>query len=76
VEVSPQQIILTTSTSEAYSLLFKLLADPGDDVLVPRPSYPLFDHLARLDAVAPRHSGRLNGLSGDCPEEARSTPFA
>ena len=41
--------MLTASTSEAYSLLFKLLADAGDEVLVPRPSYPLFDHLTRLD---------------------------
>ena len=40
--------------SEAYSLLFKLLADAGDEVLVPRPSYPLFDHLTRLDDVARR----------------------
>ena len=43
--------MLTASTSEAYSLLFKLLADAGDEVLVPRPSYPLFEHLARLDGV-------------------------
>jgi alanine-synthesizing transaminase len=43
--------VLTSSTSEAYSLLFKLLCDPGDDVLIPVPSYPLFDHLSRLDAV-------------------------
>ena len=49
--VQTDRIALTASTSEAYSLLFKLLADPGDDVLVPRPSYPLFDHLARLDGV-------------------------
>jgi aspartate/methionine/tyrosine aminotransferase len=46
------RIVLTASTSEAYSLLFKLLADAGDEVLVPRPSYPLFDHLTRLDAVS------------------------
>jgi alanine-synthesizing transaminase len=51
LEVAPERIVLTASTSEAYSLLFKLLADPGDDVLVPRPSYPLFDHLTRLDAL-------------------------
>jgi len=49
--VAPEHIVLTTSTSEAYSILFKLLAGPDDDVLVPRPSYPLFDHLARFDAV-------------------------
>ena len=52
--VSPERIALTASTSEAYSLLFKLLADAGDEVLAPRPSYPLFDHLARLDAVTLR----------------------
>src|SRR5580658_2645460 len=40
--VPPERILLTASTSEAYSLLFKLLADPGDEVLAPRPSYPLF----------------------------------
>jgi alanine-synthesizing transaminase len=50
--VSPDHLALTASTSEAYSLLFKVLCDPGDEVLVPRPSYPLFEHLTRLDAVA------------------------
>ncbi|HXD73096.1 MAG TPA: pyridoxal phosphate-dependent aminotransferase [Vicinamibacterales bacterium] len=52
--VSSDRIALTASTSEAYSLLFKLLADAGDDVLVPVPSYPLFDHLAQLDGVVLR----------------------
>jgi alanine-synthesizing transaminase len=52
--VPPARVVLTSSTSEAYSLLFKLLADAGDEVLVPRPSYPLFDHLARLDLVETR----------------------
>jgi len=45
------QILLTTSTSEAYSFLFKLLCDPGCEVLAPQPSYPLFDFLAVLDDV-------------------------
>jgi aspartate/methionine/tyrosine aminotransferase len=49
VNVDPGQIFLTASTSEAYSYLFRLLADPGDSVLVPRPSYPLFDFLAGLN---------------------------
>lgn len=49
--VSPDRILLTASTSEAYSYLFKLLADPGDEVLIPRPSYPLFDYLAELESV-------------------------
>src|SRR5438067_8172582 len=50
-EVSPQQIILTTSTSEAYSFLFGLLCDPGDEVLTGSPSYPLFDFLAGIQDV-------------------------
>ena len=54
LEVSPDRIILTASTSDAYSLLFKLLANPGDEILVPRPSYPLFDHLTALEAVVTR----------------------
>jgi aspartate/methionine/tyrosine aminotransferase len=49
--ISPERIVLTASTSEAYSLLFKLLCDPGDSVLAPQPSYPLIEHLADLDAV-------------------------
>lgn len=50
--VDPEHVVLTASTSEAYGWLFKLLCNPGDRVLVPRPSYPLFEHLTRLDAVA------------------------
>jgi aspartate/methionine/tyrosine aminotransferase len=50
-QVSPDNLILTTSTSEAYSFLFRLLCDPGDTVLVPAPSYPLFDFLADLHDV-------------------------
>ncbi|HUS08704.1 MAG TPA: pyridoxal phosphate-dependent aminotransferase [Bryobacteraceae bacterium] len=49
--VDPEQILLTASTSEAYGWIFKLLADPGDEVLVPRPSYPLFEFLASLENV-------------------------
>ncbi len=51
VALETSQILLTTSTSEAYSYLFKLLCDPGCEVLVPQPSYPLFDFLADLDDV-------------------------
>ncbi len=47
----PDRLLLTASTSEAYSYLFKLLTDPGDEVLVPRPSYPLFEFLATLESV-------------------------
>ncbi|MEO6213321.1 MAG: pyridoxal phosphate-dependent aminotransferase [Vicinamibacterales bacterium] len=49
--VPPERVVLTASTSEAYSLLFKLLCDPGDEVLVPAPGYPLFDHLSALDGL-------------------------
>jgi hypothetical protein len=51
VGVDPEDVILTASTSESYSWLFKLLCDPGDTVLVPAPSYPLFEHLTRLEGV-------------------------
>ena len=46
-----ERVVMTASTSEAYSWLFKLLCNPGDEVLVPRPSYPLFDYLAALESV-------------------------
>ncbi|MGE0882853.1 MAG: pyridoxal phosphate-dependent aminotransferase [Blastocatellales bacterium] len=49
--VEPERIHLTASTSEAYSYLFKLLANHGDEVLIPQPSYPLFDFLASLEGV-------------------------
>jgi alanine-synthesizing transaminase len=52
--LDPARLFLTASTSEAYSLLFKLLCNPGDAVLVPRPSYPLFDQLAALEGVTLR----------------------
>lgn len=50
--VPAERIALTASTSEAYAVLFKLLADPGDEILVPSPSYPLFGLLASFEAVA------------------------
>ncbi|HEY4931590.1 MAG TPA: pyridoxal phosphate-dependent aminotransferase [Terriglobales bacterium] len=49
--VTTEDLILTTSTSEAYSFVFRLLCDPGDVVLVPTPSYPLFDFLGDLNDV-------------------------
>jgi alanine-synthesizing transaminase len=52
INVAPERVVLTASTSDAYSLLFKLLCAPdGDAVMLPVPSYPLFDHLTRLDGV-------------------------
>ncbi len=51
VSVDPDQIFITSSTSEAYSYLFRLLGDPGDSILAPQPSYPLFDFLAQLDDI-------------------------
>ena len=49
--VDASAIVLAASTSEAYAWLFKLLCDPGTTVMVPRPSYPLFEHLTRLEGV-------------------------
>jgi len=50
-DIATDRLCLTTSTSEAYSFLFRLLCDAGDEVLIARPSYPLFDYIARLDDV-------------------------
>ena len=49
--IDPQRVLLTASTSEAYAYLFKLLANPGDEILAPRPSYSLFEFLAGLESV-------------------------
>lgn len=51
-DVPAERIVITASTSEAYAVLFKLLCDAGDEVLIPQPSYPLFELLSRLDNVA------------------------
>lgn len=50
-QIDPESIVLTTSTSEGYSYVFRLLCNPGDEVLVPKPSYPLFEFLADLQDV-------------------------
>jgi len=50
-EINPESVVLTTSTSEGYSYVFRLLCNPGDEVLVPKPSYPLFVFLADLEDV-------------------------
>jgi alanine-synthesizing transaminase len=51
VEINPESLVLTTSTSEGYSYIFRLLCNPGDEILVPKPSYPLFEFLADLEDV-------------------------
>ena len=75
------ELILTASTSEAYSWLFKLLCDPGDQVLVPAPSYPLFHWLAALEGVeartVPAHRHErwnlgLPGLEAACTDRTRA----
>ena len=87
VSVDPESIILTTSTSEAYSYVFRLLCNPQDEILVPKPSYPLFDFLADLQDVTlsslfPGIRARLDGrfsihhprsVSADARHSARSS---
>jgi aspartate/methionine/tyrosine aminotransferase len=53
-EIDPERVVLTAGTSEGYAHLFRLLADPGERVLVPRPGYPLFDFLAGLEGIEAR----------------------
>src|ERR1022692_3085127 len=50
-QLDPERLVLTTSTSEGYSFVFRLLCNPGDELLVPKPSYPLFEFLADLQDV-------------------------
>jgi aspartate/methionine/tyrosine aminotransferase len=50
-DVDPEAVVLTTSTSEGYSYVFRLLCNPDDEILVPKPSYPLFEFLAGLQDV-------------------------
>jgi len=50
LNLDPERLVLTTSTSEAYSYVFRLLCNPGDEILVPKPSYPLFESIERAIA--------------------------
>lgn len=75
-QVDPAHVVLTAGTSEAYAHLFRLLGDPGDELLVPRPSYPLFDLLARFEsletvgyATRPRAGGALGAGEPSDPRE-------
>jgi len=65
VSIPLDHLCLTTSTSEAYSFLFRLLCNPGDEVLVASPSYPLFDYIARLDDVQLREYPLLYDPNAD-----------
>jgi alanine-synthesizing transaminase len=74
--VSPDDLVLTASTSESYSYLFKLFADPGDEVLTAAPSYPLLDSLAALDGLAlcqfPLEPGERFAIDPEAVERALS----
>lgn len=68
--LDPGDLVLAASTSEAYAWLFKLLCDPGDDVLVPSPSYPLFHWLAALEGVEARQVQALRSDRWDLDFQA------
>ena len=53
--VHPENILLTSGTSESFFYLFSLLTEPGDNILTPNPAYPLFDHIAELKHIELRH---------------------
>ncbi|HWC96891.1 MAG TPA: pyridoxal phosphate-dependent aminotransferase [Candidatus Sulfopaludibacter sp.] len=81
LQVPISRILLTASTSEAYGYLFKLLTDPGDTVLVPRPSYPLFEYLATMESLNVRqyplvyHGGwsiDLDALSAEMSQRTKA----
>ncbi len=70
--VPSSNIVLTAGTSEAYGFLFKLLCDAGDRVLVPKPSYPLFDFLLSLDNVEAVAYSNDTGVFEPLPERCRA----
>jgi alanine-synthesizing transaminase len=74
ISLDPEQILLTTSTSEAYSHVFRLLCNAGDEILVPKPSYPLFDFLGDLQDVrlAPYSLEYADGWFVDFPSLVRA----
>ena len=78
VEVDPERLVLTASTSEAYALLFKLLADPGESIAIPCPSYPLLQHLVALEGLEPLPYRLVahDGFQPDAAELARAAAAA
>jgi aspartate/methionine/tyrosine aminotransferase len=77
--VDPSAVVITASTSESYSLLAKLLCQPGEGFLVPQPSYPLFEHLLRLEGCQafpyplPEESGfHLEAAALPCLAQAKA----
>jgi alanine-synthesizing transaminase len=74
--VSPEDLFLTASTSESYSYLFKLFADPGDEVLTAAPSYPLLDSLAALDSLVLSHFHLVPGQRFAVDPEAVETALS
>ena len=79
VALRPEQILLTSGSSEAYDLLFRLLADPGGNVLAPRPSYPLLEFLSCLNdielagyALDEHHGWRIDFGSAEAAVNGRS----
>ncbi len=69
VELKEEQVFITANTSEAYSFVFKLLTDPGDTVLAPKPSYPLLHYLAGLHDLNLEHYSRTENIK---PGDARA----
>ena len=76
-----EDLLLTASTTESYALLFKLLGDPGDEILVPSPSYPLFEWLAKLEGLSAvkvpawfheRWDLDIAGIESACTERTRA----
>ncbi|UCD80409.1 MAG: pyridoxal phosphate-dependent aminotransferase [Desulfobacterales bacterium] len=63
--IHSEAVFLTASTSEAYSMIFKLLGNPGDEILIPRPGYPLISYLARFESLQPfSYPLRYNEVAG------------
>ena len=71
ITVDPAHVVLTASTSEAYAHAFRLLCDPGEKVLVPRPSYPLFEALALAEGCVVDSYSSVDALPDGLPKDQR-----